>query len=107
MDNRTRVFSQFSTFALLVATSGCAYNQQSRFQMSFLPPAPHGASLAVQIAEPPDVEPNLFLPDVPAILITAPAIPLRRTPADDTIARADRRYQAGKRAYQSKDLATA
>jgi membrane-bound lytic murein transglycosylase D len=75
--------------------------------MSFLPPAPLGAANAAELAEPPAVQPNLFLKDVPAILLTKPAVPQRRTAADDTMRRADRRYQAGKRAYQSKDLDTA
>src|SRR5450432_2555262 len=107
MDDRTKVFSQFAVFAMTLAAAGCGYNQQSRFQMSFLPPAPHGAAYAVELAEPPAIEPNLFLEDVPAILLTNPAAPRRRTAADDTLRRADRRYQAGKRFYQSKDLANA
>jgi len=107
MDDRTKVFFQFAVFAMTFAAAGCGYNQQSRFQMSFLPPAPHGAANAVELAEPPAIEPNLFLKDVPAILLTNPAAPRRRTAADDTLRRADRRYQAGKRFYQSKDLANA
>ncbi|HXB71723.1 MAG TPA: transglycosylase SLT domain-containing protein [Candidatus Acidoferrales bacterium] len=75
--------------------------------MSFLPPAPPGAAHAVELAEPPAIQPNLYLKDVPAILLTNPGLPQRRTPADDTIRRADRRYQAGKRAYQAKDPANA
>ena len=107
MDDRTKAFFQFTAFALALMTAGCGYNQQSRFQMSFLPPAPRGASHAVELAEPPVVQPNLYLKDVPAILISSPVIAQRHTAADDTIRRADRRYQAGRRAYQSKDLATA
>jgi membrane-bound lytic murein transglycosylase D len=74
--------------------------------MSFLPPAPPGARV-VELAEPPAVEPNLYLKDVPAILLTNPELPRRRTPADDVMRRADRRYQAGRRLYLSKDLANA
>jgi len=107
MDDRTKVFFQFTVLALVLATAGCGYNQQSRFQMSFLPPAPLGASHDVELAEPPAVQPNLYLKDVPAILLTNPGIPQRRTAADDTIRRADRRYQAGKRAYQAQDFDTA
>src|ERR1700686_2181425 len=107
MHDRTKVVLQFTVLAIALATAGCGYNQQSRFQMSFLPPAPLGAAHAVEIAEPPSVQPNLYLKDVPAILLTNLAVPQRRTAADETARRADRRYQAGRRAYQSKDLATA
>ncbi len=79
--------------------------------MSFLPPAPRGGALA-ELAEPPvvqpvAVQPNLYLKDVPAVLLTNPTLPQRRTQADDTMRNADRRFQAGKRAYQSQDLVTA
>jgi membrane-bound lytic murein transglycosylase D len=103
MDDRTKVFSQFTVCALTLAAAGCGYNQQSRFQMSFLPPALAGAALA-ELAEPPSIQPNPYLKDVPAILLTNPPLPRRRTAADDTIRRADRRFQAGKRFYQSQDL---
>ena len=107
MDDRTKVFLQFSAVAFAVATAGCGFNQPSRFQMSFLPPAPHGAA-AVELAEPPTIQPNVYLHDVPPILLSNPTAVLpRRTAADDTMRRADRRFQAGKRAYQAKDLATA
>jgi membrane-bound lytic murein transglycosylase D len=101
MDVRIKAFFVSS---LLVTAFGCGYNRQSRFQMSFLPRATRGGAPLIELAEPPELEPNLYLKDVPAILITAPAIPQRRTPADDTIRSADRHFQAGKRAYQSSDL---
>lgn len=107
MDDRTKVFFQFTVFAFTLAASGCAYNQQSRFQMSFLPPAPQIDLSAAELAEPPAVQPNLYLKDVPAILLNNPAVPQRHTEADDTIRRANRRYQAGRRFYQSKDLPNA
>src|SRR5215472_7208207 len=108
MDDRTKVFLQFTAAAALsMAVVGCGYNQQSRFQMSFLPPAPHASAISAELAEPPKVEPNLYLRDVPAILITSPPAPRRRTAADDTLRRADRRYLAGRRAYQAKDFVTA
>src|SRR5450432_891310 len=101
MDVRIKAFFVFS---LLVTAFGCGYNRQSRFQMSFLPRATRGGAPVIELAEPPELEPNLYLKDVPAILITTPAIPQRRTPTDDTIRSADRHFQAGKRAYQSSDL---
>jgi len=108
MDDRTKVFLQFSAVALTLTAAGCGFNQQSRFQMSFLPPAPRGAAAAVELAEPPTIQPNVYLHDVPPILISNPTVaPLRRTAADDTMRRAERHYQTGKRAYQAKDLAAA
>src|SRR6516164_8170585 len=40
MHVRTKTLFSFLLFAIVVAGSGCGYTQQSRFQMSFLPPAP-------------------------------------------------------------------
>jgi membrane-bound lytic murein transglycosylase D len=74
--------------------------------MSFLPPAPKGA--AVELPEPPPLEPNTFLKaDLPAILVPKPTTPRRRTQGDALMQRAEQRYQAGKRYYQSKDLPNA
>ena len=88
-------------------TGGCGYNQPNRFQMSFLPPAPKGAP-AIDLPEPPPIEPNLFLKaDLPAILVPKPAAPRRRTQGDNLVQQADRHYQTGKRLYQIKDLSTA
>jgi len=92
---------------LLLASAilaGCGYNQPNRFQMSFLPPAPKGAP-AIEIPDPPDAAPNLFLKaDLPAILIPKGIEPRKRTKGDDLVQQADRRFRAGKRAYQTKDL---
>jgi membrane-bound lytic murein transglycosylase D len=75
--------------------------------MSFLPPAPKGA-LAVELPEPPSIEPNLFLKaDLPAILVPKPAAPRRRTQGDNLMVQADRHFQAGKHSYQVKDLPSA
>jgi len=97
------------TSFLLIALAtwiGCGYNQPNRFQMSFLPPAPKGAP-PVDLPDPPPVEPNLFLgADVPAILVPKLA-PTRRTQGDAIMQRAERRFQAGKRSYQAKDLVSA
>jgi membrane-bound lytic murein transglycosylase D len=95
---------------ILLATAiigGCGYNQPNRFQTSFLPPAPKGAA-AIDLPEPPPVEPNRFLKsDLPAILVPKPATPRRRTQGDNLMQQADRHLQAGKRLYQMKDLANA
>ena len=88
-------------------TAGCGYNQPTRFQMSFLPPAPKNAQVG-ELPEPPPLEPNLFLTaDEPAILVPKLPPPNRRTHGDDLMARAERRFQSGKRYYQTKDLANA
>jgi membrane-bound lytic murein transglycosylase D len=108
MDGRTKVFCSFLAFAAATSSVGCGFNQQSRFQMSFLPPAPH-RDAAVELPEPPPVAPNLYLAaDTPAAALTSPtAIPRRRSEADSTIQNAEKAFQAGRRFYQSKDLAGA
>ena len=103
---RSKTFFSFLLLALAI-TAGCGYNQPTRFQMSFLPPAPKNAQV-VELPEPPPLEPNLFLAaDEPAILVPKLPPPTRRTHGDDMMARAERRYQSGKRYYQTKDLPNA
>src|SRR5260370_33612854 len=76
--------------------------------MSFLPPAPRGASAAVELPEPPPVQHNAYLgADIPAIILSNPQILQRRGQGDNTIQTAQRRFQAGKHAYQTDDAATA
>lgn len=104
---KTNTLFAFFLAAAAFATAGCGYNQQSRFQMSFLPPAPHVTS-AVEVAEPPALQPNLYLKtEIPAFLLTTSQLPPRRTQAFATIQRAERRFQAGKRSYQAKDIINA
>jgi len=106
MEVRTETLCSFLLSAVALVTSGCGYTQQSRFQMSFLPPAPR-ASVDVELPEPPPVQHNLYLgADIPAIILANPQIQ-RRTQGDTTIQTAQRRYAAGKRAYQAGDVATA
>ena len=98
MEVRTETLCSFLLFAVAVITSGCGYTQQSRFQMSFLPPAPHGASAVAELPEPPPVQHNVYLgADIPAIILSNPQILQRRTQGDTTIQTAQRRFQAGKR----------
>lgn len=111
MNVRIKAFFVFALLVTALAGVGCGTNQPSRFQMSFLPPAPRGAPL-IELAEPPPyqpaaLEPNLHVKEVPAILITAPVPPQRWTQAVDTMRSADRHFQAGKRAYQSNNLVSA
>jgi membrane-bound lytic murein transglycosylase D len=108
MDGRTKIYCVLLTAAVAISTTGCGFNQQSKFQMSFLPPAtPHDAP-AIDFAEPPPVEANLYLKtDAPAVVLSSSAIPRRRTEADATIQNAERAYQMGRRFYQSQDLVVA
>ena len=104
MQFRTTTLLSFSLLAVAVVASGCGYNQQSKFQMSFLPPAPHHASETVELPEPPPVERNLYLgADIPAIVLSNAQALQRRTQGDTTIQTALRRFQSGKRYYQAGD----
>src|SRR5947209_9078229 len=110
MDCRIKAFS--ASAAVAMACAGCGYNPPSRFQMAFLPPAPHEPAPSVHLAEPPVIESNPYLKDVPVFLLTNPTVPnptapRRSTQADDSIRRADRRLQTGKRYYQAKDFVSA
>src|SRR5215469_5286711 len=105
MDSRTRAV--FSLFILLMALSAasCASNQPSRFQMSFLPPVPHQAAFTVEFADPPALEPNIYLSNVPLLV---PAVPSQRKQRSDAVVdRAEQAFQRGKRYYQSSDPSSA
>src|ERR1017187_6605861 len=107
MEVRTSALCSFSLLAVALVTSGCGYTQQSRVQMSFLPPAPRGAAAAVELPEPPPVH-NVYLgADIPAIILSNPQILQRRTQGDTTIQTAQGRFQAGKRSYQAGDFPNA
>ncbi|PWU01804.1 MAG: lytic transglycosylase [Terriglobia bacterium] len=107
MDYRTKTLFSFSALAVAVfGTVSCGYNQQTRFQMSFLPPAPRPAAFSVELAEPPVLQPNIYLQDLP-FLSTANLAPPRRTRGDSLVQQADQAFQRGKRFYQSNDLLAA
>jgi hypothetical protein len=61
MEVRTTTFSIFFVAAVAVTTPGCGLNQPSRFRMAFLPPASHASGPDVELAEPPIIQPNLYL----------------------------------------------
>src|SRR5271157_2334132 len=105
MEVRTKAL--FFLAAVALATAGCGFNQSSRFRMAFLPPASHVSGPAMELTEPPVIQPNLYLKDVPPFLLTDPQFSSRRTRADSLVERADQRFQAGKRYYQSSDIAAA
>jgi membrane-bound lytic murein transglycosylase D len=110
MEVRTKTL--FFLAAAALVTAGCGFNQRgfnqpARFRMAFLPPAsPHGGP-AIELAEPPVVQPNLYLKDVPPFLLTNPQFSERWARADALVRRADLRFEAGKRYYQSHDAANA
>ena len=105
MEVRTSTLCTFSLLALAVVTSGCGYTQQSKYQMSFLPPAPHHASEAVELPEPPPIQRNVYLgADIPAVVLSSSQSLQRRTQGDATIQTAIRRFQSGKRYYQIGDM---
>jgi len=101
MDGRKKPFFSCFLFSAALFTVGCgsiASNQQSKFQMSFLPPAAHVAALDdSDLPKAPAEQPNVYLHDLPAFLLSTPSIPPRRTAADATIERAERRFEAGKK----------
>src|SRR5436190_18411603 len=105
---RTSTLCNITLLAAAILTSNCGYQQQSRFQMSFLPPAPRGAALAVELPEPPPPQHNAYLgADIPAVIV-ANALNIQKRPqGDTTIQNAQRRFQAGKRFYQSMDIPNA
>jgi membrane-bound lytic murein transglycosylase D len=105
---RTKAIFCLAVAALLTSV-GCGYQQQqSRFQTSFLPPAPHGARPAVEFTDPPIVaQPNPYLTNVPAFLVSAPGISDRKLRADALVQRAARRFQRGKDYFQARDIAGA
>jgi membrane-bound lytic murein transglycosylase D len=106
MDDRTRMFCSVFALGTTLLFSGCGYNQQSRFQMSFLPPAPRPAAPgdAAELALPPDVNaPNPYLQQVPAIFVNNPLPPRHKLMADAKVRKADQAYQRGQRLYQAKN----
>jgi membrane-bound lytic murein transglycosylase D len=107
MEVRTKTLFSLFVAAVAFTTAGCGFNQSSRFRMAFLPPASHASSPVVELAEPPVIQPNLYLKDVPPFLLTNPQFSERRTRADALVQRADRRFEAGKRYYQSNDAGNA
>src|SRR5664279_1567379 len=107
MEVRTETLCSFFLFGAIVVTSGCGYTGQSKFQMSFLPPAPHNAGVA-ELPEPPSTQPNLYLgADIPAIILSNRQALQRRPQGEASIDSAILRFQAGKRSYQSGDVANA
>ena len=63
MHDRTKTFFSYSVLAGVLSATGCGFNQQSRFQMSFLPPAPPAAVIDTDPGPAPIVFASVSLPD--------------------------------------------
>jgi peptidoglycan lytic transglycosylase D len=107
MDDRKQTFLSFSVLAVALLTAACGYNQQTRFQTSFLPAAPRAAEQPADIAPPPAIESNVYLHDVPPVFLANPPLPPTKSDGDALILRAEQSFQRGKRFYQANDMASA
>ena len=107
MDDRMKTLFSFIVASVALTTAGCGYVQQSKFQMSFLPPAPHSASPVVDIVPPPVVHPNPFLEQMPALLLAEPLPPKHRTHGDALALKAEDAFNRGKKLYQNNDIVNA
>ena len=105
MDNRTKTLFLCSLLCAVFSTAGCSINQQSRFQNSFLPPSAHLVGTPGDNDPPPAVAPpNVYLAEAPSFLLNAPTMAPGKPRADALIARAEKRFEAGQKFYQSKDI---
>ena len=101
MTSRTKRLLFFFGASLTLGISGCGYTEQSKLQ-SFLPSTPH-PSAAAEVAEPPAVQPDLYLREAPAFLMQAQKEVAAPAQADVLMQRADQVYQRGRRFYQNHD----
>src|SRR5688572_18930872 len=106
MQNRTRTPFLFLVFVTIITAAGCGVNQSNRFQTSFLPAAPHAAAVEAALPAPPEIKQNTSL-EMPKFLKEHPQLPAKKTQGDALVLQADERFQRGKRAYQSGDIAGA
>src|SRR5689334_10092880 len=105
MDDRTKTVYSFILLAAGLSTVACGYNQQTRFQMSFLPAAPHAASPdSDTLPPPPAVQPNPYLQQQPAFLLAASQPLSKKTAGDGLVTRAEQTFQQGKRFYQANNI---
>ena len=105
MDKRTRTSYSFFLAAAVVASAGCGISQQNRFQMSFLPTAPRAVESTEEALPPaPPVEANVYLRDVPTIILSSNASLPKKNNANALVMRADQAFQRGKRLYQANEI---
>jgi membrane-bound lytic murein transglycosylase D len=94
----------FSVPALLTTLCACGVTQQQqRFQNAFLPPPPHPVAFDLNATEPPVVQPNVYLNELPSAVSTTPHLSPNTTHSDELIEKAQQRFQQGKKYYQVKD----
>jgi membrane-bound lytic murein transglycosylase D len=86
--------------------AGCATNQHTGFQNAFLPPHAHSGPINLDLDQPPLVETNIQIKDVPGFLLADPQVP-RHTRGDELVEAAERHFATGKQAYATGDLGTA
>lgn len=99
---RTRRLNFLAIFATALVLSGCATNQQSRFQTAFLPAAPPAPAPPASLPEPPALQPVLFIRDTPPVVkMAAPVFSAR---SDALIARAAQRFERGRKLYHANEL---
>jgi membrane-bound lytic murein transglycosylase D len=108
MDDRTKTFYSFLIAGVAVSTAACGFTQQNRFQMSFLPSAPHAVDAdAATLPPPPAMQPNIYIEQTPSFLLAGPQLPPRKTTGDALVLRAEQTFQQGKRLYQANDIPSA
>jgi membrane-bound lytic murein transglycosylase D len=105
MEYRTKLLYVCLLLAVALSLAGCGFNQQAKFQMGFLPPAPEAGG-PVELSEPPVVQPNLYLQNAPTF-ITPVSAPSLKTRGDALVQRAGERFDRGKRLYQSQEFDSA
>lgn len=101
MANRTKRFYYIFSASVTLVLSGCGYNQHTKFQTAFLP-SPPAATSSAQVDEPPALEPNPYLNDVPA-MVSAQKPLSAPTEADYLMQRADQAFQRGRKSYKAND----
>src|SRR5262249_7321359 len=104
MDDRTKLPLFLCLLPGVLATTGCGFNQQSKFQLAFLPPAPM-TTASTDLVDPPTLQSNIYLKDAP--VFSPSPVPALRTRGDGLMQRAEERFQRGRKAYQAKDYPNA
>src|SRR5690242_6592286 len=107
MEDRTKTLFSFFALAAALTTAGCGFNQQARFQMSFLPRAPHSGTDESERIPPPAVSSNPYLQQKLPSLVEGPRLPRARSRGDQLMQTAEQAFQRGRKAYQQNDLDTA
>jgi len=97
--------SRYAVLVLPAVFCACGITpQQQKFQNAFLPPAPHPSPLNAAMAEPPVVQPNLYLSEVPSLTSTVPQLPKASSRSDALMEKSQQHFQQGKKYYQAKDV---